>query len=340
MQEKSLTPARMVLIGTYLLLDDVDFDQLLEHAGIPQERVEDIDGVISIEDTCRLMQSSIELTEDPALGLHLGQEIAVEMLDMVGMMIANAPDLRNAIQLIAEYSPLVSTLAHVELQEQGQRTRVLLHQHEIPAAMRIHAIAEVCSSAFFCMARRLLAGSFTLRCVRSRLPTPPWESEYAAVFGADVEFIFDADEDSIEFDSCMLNLPLKRHSPGLYQQLRAQAARQLASHSPQGNTTDNVRRIIDDLMGQQLLDLPTIAERMGLTPRTLQRHLKEENTTFQAVYDGLRQQHARSYLCDGNGDIETLATILGYSEPANFYRAFKNWFGMSPGEFRRRHRSS
>lgn len=339
MPEERLTPARLALTLLYLMLDDVDFDELLEHAGVPAARVDDMDGMISLEDAGRLVESSLVLTGDPALGLHVGQEIGIEMLDMVGMMVAAAPDFRTALHMLTEYSPLVTRLGWIEFQEGEARSRLILHLEPEMAALDTPFFGEICASAFFCMARRLLDGPFAVRALRSRKPAPPWQEEYAQVFGEDVEFHFNANEDSMEFDSVLLHLRTRRHSPGLYQQLRAQAARRLASLPQPESTAGSVRQLIDEYLGERLLDLPTIAERMGLTPRTLQRRLREEDTSFQALYDERRQQHARRYLLEEPGcNIDTLAAILGYTEPANFYRAFKVWFGLSPREFQRRHK--
>lgn len=339
MPAERLTPARLALTLLYLILDDVDFDDLLEHAGIPATHVDDLDGALSFDDVCELIKSSLVLTGDPALGLHVGQEIGIEMLDMVGMMVANAPDLRTALNMLVEYSPLASRLGWIELKEGEMRSRLILHLEPEVAALDTPFCGELCAAAFFGMARRLFDGTFTIRALRSRKPAPPWHEEYAQVFGDEVEIFFEAGEDSLEFDSTLLHLRTKRHSPGLYQQLRAQAARRMANLSGSESSAGSVRRLIDEYLGERLLDLPTIAERMGLTPRTLQRRLREENTTFQALYDERRQLHARRYLLEEpDGDINTLAAILGYTEPANFYRAFKTWFGLSPREFQRRHK--
>lgn len=340
MPAERLTPARLALTVLYLILDDVDFDELLEHSGVPASRLDDMDGMLSFDDSCALIKSSLELTGDPALGLHMGQEIGIEMLDMVGMIVANAPDLRNALHMITEFSPLASRLGRIELQEGDVHSRLVLHLEPELVALKTHFCGEICAATFFCMARRLFDGTFAVRTLRSRLPAPPWAEEYFQVFGDDVEVLFEADEDSMEFDSALLHLRTKRHSPGLYQQLRTQAARRLASLPQPETSTGSVRRLIDEYLGEKLLDLPTIAERMGMTPRTLQRRLRDENITFQVLYDERRQLHARRYLLeDPNSNIDTLAAILGYSEPANFYRAFKTWFGLSPREFQRRHKA-
>ncbi|MDF2446069.1 MAG: hypothetical protein K0S46_1305 [Moraxellaceae bacterium] len=341
MPHEHLTPAHVILMPLYMALDDIDFDELLEHAGIPASRVDDLDGAISLDDVLKLIESALALTGDPALGLHLGQEIGIEILDLVGTLVASAPDFRTALQLVTEYSPLVSTLSRIELHEGPEHSRLVIHLNDDVRRLDSPFFEEFCGAAFFCLSRRLVDGSFTIRALSCRRPAPAWSAEYPQVFGDDVEIHCNADEDSVTFDSYLLDLPLKRHSPGLYQQLRLQAARRLASMAPQENVSGSVRRLIDDNMGERLLDLPSIAERMGLTPRTLQRHLKAEGTSFQALYDERRRERARSYLLEQpDGDIETLAAILGYSEPANFYRAFRSWFGVTPREFQRRYEAA
>jgi len=61
MHAERLTPARLALTVLYLILDDVDFDELLEHSGIPASRLDDMDGMLSFDDSCALIKSSLEL---------------------------------------------------------------------------------------------------------------------------------------------------------------------------------------------------------------------------------------------------------------------------------------
>ena len=75
---------------------------------------------------------------------------------------------------------------------------------------------------------------------------------------------------------------------------------------------------------------------MNISERTLRRRLKEESTSFRAVLDDVRNRVARRYLDDTGLEIVVIASLLGYSEPENFYRAFSRWNGMTPAEYRRR----
>ena len=72
-----------------------------------------------------------------------------------------------------------------------------------------------------------------------------------------------------------------------------------------------------------------------MSPRTLQRRLRAERTTFAAVLEGLRRQMAGSLLQDRTLAIYEVAFLLGYSEPSTFFRAFRRWNNTSPLEFRR-----
>lgn len=332
-----LTPARLVLTFFYLAIDELDPEEVFAHAGIPAARLDDPDGLISASDIRLLTKSVIELTGDPALGLHLGQEIGIEMLDLVGMAVASAPDLRSALEMLTQYSPLLSTLAEITLVQEGERVRLVLKL--VDELSSLPYFAEVCGAAFYCILQRHLDGNFFLRTIRSRNPAPAWREEYHEVLGDEAELLFEAGEDSVEFDRALLDLPLKKHSPGLYQYLRAQAARKLASLPQPESTTATVQRLISEHMGQRLIDLTLISEEMGLNPRTLQRRLKDENTSFLQLHDACRYRRAREQLLDRDISIELLAAILGYSEPANFYRAFKTWSGLTPSEYRRQYKS-
>lgn len=331
----TLTPANIILM-TLFLLDEPELDQLFSAAGVPIERMLESDALISIADVIALTDSARTNTGDPALGLHLGQEIGVELLDTVGMLISTAPTVREAIGQFLRYSPLLTTLGRAELVENGDEARVILHLHPDTKPIALYC-CEIAGAAFWNMMRRLMkdGGDMRLRRASFQPPAPPWQEEYARVLGEETRFVFSAPENSFTFDRALLDRPMARHSPGLYQRLQQEAARRLASQPHSETASTSVRRLIREQMGQRLIDLPSIAEQMGLSPRTLQRRLREEGLTFQSLHDGCRQERARDYLLAVEGDIDSLSALLGYSEPANFYRAFKSWFGVSPNEYRR-----
>lgn len=331
----TLTPANVVLLTLQLLMDELDMDALLEDAGVPLQVVADPDGELTSRDILALTASARRMTGDAALGLHLGQEMGVEMLDIVGMSVSTAPCLREAILTALRYSALFSTMGRADLIEEGDTARVVIRFLEELAPITDYCM-ELCTAAAWQILRRLVKGEVSLRQVTLTTSRPEWFAEYGRVLGEEVEFIFDAPENSFALDRALLDLPMARHTPRLYQTLLDQAARRLAARPQPETAGTTVLRLIDEHMGARLLDLATVASYMGTTPRTLQRRLKDEGTSFQALYDTRRQQVAQDMLLQDT-NVETIAATLGYSEPTNFYRAFRAWTGLSPSEFRRRH---
>ena len=78
-----------------------------------------------------------------------------------------------------------------------------------------------------------------------------------------------------------------------------------------------------------------IAQRLGLSSRTLQRNLKAENTSFKEQVQAVQKAMAVSYL-KLNLSTEEIADLLGYTEVAAFSRAFKKWLGMTVTDYRKR----
>ena len=81
--------------------------------------------------------------------------------------------------------------------------------------------------------------------------------------------------------------------------------------------------------------LESVARQNNITARTLIRRLKIEGTSFQALTEALRKEYAESLLAEAGLSIGDIALRLGYTESANFVRAFRRWHGISPAAWRR-----
>ena len=75
-------------------------------------------------------------------------------------------------------------------------------------------------------------------------------------------------------------------------------------------------------------------------PRTLQRRLAEDGATFQQLVQAARHELARHYLTHSSLELNETAYLLGYEDAHSFFRAFHQWEGSSPGEWRKRHARS
>jgi AraC-like DNA-binding protein len=130
-------------------------------------------------------------------------------------------------------------------------------------------------------------------------------------------------------------LPLKRRDPILRGLLERQASEALARISGDGGVADAARRVLAARIAGGDTGVDTVAKRLGMSARTLQRRLRAESTSYQRVLDGVRRNAAEGYLSDSTLSVAEVGYLLGFSEPAAFHRAFRRWRGTTPLEFRR-----
>ncbi len=99
-----------------------------------------------------------------------------------------------------------------------------------------------------------------------------------------------------------------------------------------------LNRAFEEAAGERTLPrLEDAAAALHVSPRTLIRRLRRLGTSYQAEQDGFLGARARELLANDQLRVYEVAAALGFRNPANFGKAFKRWYGMPPGSYRRRH---
>ncbi|MGO4546782.1 AraC family transcriptional regulator ligand-binding domain-containing protein [Paenibacillus sp. 2TAB23] len=98
--------------------------------------------------------------------------------------------------------------------------------------------------------------------------------------------------------------------------------------------TETVKWIMKRSLTGGRPDIQTAAKEMGLSNRTLQRRLADENMSFKQVLTQARHEQALAYLADPSLDIKEVAFLIGYEDQNSFYRAFRLWEGDTPSNWR------
>jgi AraC-like DNA-binding protein len=78
-----------------------------------------------------------------------------------------------------------------------------------------------------------------------------------------------------------------------------------------------------------------VAQRLGMSTRSVARRLAEEGTSFGEILEQLQQRLASRYLGDDSMSIQQIAWLLGYSEPGAFTHAYRRWTGTTPRRARK-----
>lgn len=101
-----------------------------------------------------------------------------------------------------------------------------------------------------------------------------------------------------------------------------------------GALTNEVQSLLCQLLPCGQCGIETVADRLAMHPRTLQRRLAKEKKRYEEILDVLRQEMATLYLSEAGMQMSEIAGRLGYTEQSTFSRACRRWFGVPPREFR------
>jgi AraC-like DNA-binding protein len=104
---------------------------------------------------------------------------------------------------------------------------------------------------------------------------------------------------------------------------------------PAADFADSARQLVDALLDLGIVDLPAAAESIHMSERSLQRRLTASGLSFTQLVEEARFARARRLLLDCGVKIVEISAELGYSDSANFTRAFRRWSGVSPQAFRK-----
>ncbi|MGV7216825.1 AraC family transcriptional regulator [Bradyrhizobium sp. UFLA05-112] len=164
---------------------------------------------------------------------------------------------------------------------------------------------------------------------------PRHVSVYPTIFCRNVRF--DAERASITFDKRYLALPLKRSPSDLDHMLKGALRLTVLPYRRDRLMVERIRHVLRSARGR-ILTADDVASELALSTRTMHRRLSDEATSLRALKEEAKLELAREALMRGRAPIKRIAEIAGFRNEKSFSRAFRNWTGASPREFRARYR--
>lgn len=303
-------------------------------ARLSLEALEDLDARLPLADFYRLCEVALELTGDPAFGLHWSEQLAASALDPIASLVAHSETLGQALSTLTQYHRLLCDDLGYRMSE--QRDTLLLHCVTLDGASeRVRRfLAEVIATRFLGLIRTFAGGALPER-VCFDYPPPPYAAEYARVFAGRARF--DEAFSGLVLQRELLAAQSSVRDAELHDSLRAFVEQRIASMTEGLSFTVRVRDLLVRHGAPRRVSMPEIARALGLSERTLRRRLESEGNTFAEVVSTALSIAAKRCLCDEQRTIQETAYELGFTDKTAFHRAFKRWTGMTPAEFRRAH---
>ncbi|WP_282416211.1 AraC family transcriptional regulator [Polyangium sp. 15x6] len=310
----------------------VDPSPLVEAFGLPPGAETEPDVVLPLAKLYAFLDEAARVASDPFLGVHLAAQLERGTYDLLEFSCLSAPTVREALVRVARYTALLNDLVVATFEERGG---VGLLQQRIPGApLCLGRHANECFVVLVLLRTRALSG---VSVVPERAwfghPAPRDTSALAEALGTP-RLEFDAGATGLALPGDALVLPLATSDPRLLSVLDRHAERSRVARERPHDFFGEVRQRVFEKLRDGAPDLEVVARALSMSPRTLQRRLTEEGTTFQELVDGLRREMAGAYVRDTEMPLAEIAVVLGYRETGAFLRAFKRWYGVAASQMR------
>lgn len=280
----------------------------------------------------RLVEDALVASGEPALGLLIGERLLASTHGIVGYAAMNSGTIRQAIDLLERFAPLRISLLAISHELHGDEVRVRFRPtHPVAAIERPLLEAVVLSIKNVLDA--ISMGSCKVRAVAFPFAAPDYADLARGLFGCDVRY--GEGWAGIAVPSAVLDVPLELADPLAFEEAARICQRELDKLRANGSLAARVRRLLLEKQNG-FPSLQLTARMFHMTPRTLHRRLLDEGTSFRELLEEVRHTLAIEHLKSGRFSIEEIAYTLGYSDLANFRRAFKRWESVPPSEYRAR----
>lgn len=266
---------------------------------------------------------------DPLFGFRVGNRMRPGMFHALGLGIVSSTSVLAALKRIERYSSLLSTNGRIVVVREDGLVGLETRPHERTVTPTTECVDSIVVGV--CRVLEQCAGPSAIpaKVVFMRPRVAP-EATYRELLRCPVEF--DGEHIAILFDAVAAEQPILTGNP----ELAAEADR-LAAHYIEGMAPDStaakVRSLLLKAMPSGEFDQDGIARSLNQSASTLQRRLRREGTTYQGLLDATRRELALDYLRQGRHSLADIAFLLGFTDQANFTRAFRRWTGKTPREF-------
>jgi AraC-like DNA-binding protein len=307
----------------------IDRDELFRGTGVLPGSLADSRARISLREWRTLVRRTMELTDDPGLGLTIGHTAPDNIYQIVVQIAGACRSLREGLRMFERYRPLMGNMNRFELMEEGERAYLTFSPLCVDPEMP-HFDAELGLSLVYRVPRRLAKrDSDDADEVWFTHQAPAHSDRYAEVFRCPVRF--GCPRNAILFSRSYLDEEQIYANPVLLDVLQESGDRML---SQQGTPSlpDRVRALLRHDADLGRVDVKRIAQLLKLNERSLRRKLTAANAPWSLLLDEARCQIACDELRRGI-TIQEITERLGFSEPSAFNRAFKRWTGTTPAKY-------
>ena len=308
----------------------VDLHPLARSLELDLNQFQDLQARVSLDRFCRLLELLATVTRDDCLGLKYGQHFKIGGTGPFGYGLNNAPSFREPLRFLAKFVGISAELDVLNLFSEGDR--LVIQWQVSPLIMKPQ---QFCDFAAAIIMRQLQqAAGVEIRPVSARFQrsAPQDKSLHRRYFSSRIQF--GAEQNQVELPSALLDL----HNPSadmvLFELMTRQCEEITASLRQEKDIVTLVKEDFVSHLAAGNTSIRSVAGRLALSERTLQRRLAQAGTTFHELFTETRSELSLQLLKETDLPLSEISHRLGYSAPSAYTRAAFRWHGKAPNLLR------
>ncbi|MGW0250406.1 AraC family transcriptional regulator [Nocardia goodfellowii] len=308
-------------------------EEFAASVGLPVAALDADDILVPDQTMAAVLELAAQRLDCPDLGLRIAYRQDLDMLGPLALAIRNSPTLADALECTSRYLFVHARSLSLTVEPDPYEDRgIVALRYGAPPDLPTPVQGTDLGLGFLHRTIQRLAGErYGLRSVE--LPYHPRAAlrTYEDFFAAPVR---------VGRPAAVLRVPgnlTAKSLTGGDENLHRLAIAFLAEQSRHAGVSivPQVRTAIQQLLGTTPPEIGIVARLLTLHPRTLQRRLRAEGTTFASILDDVRRDEARRYLTTTDMPMTQIASLLGLSEQATLTRCCRRWWDSTPSAVRR-----
>jgi AraC-like DNA-binding protein len=277
-----------------------------------------------------LSATAMQELDDEGLGAF-ARRLPWGSYGMLARASLTAPDLGVALKRWCRHHRLLTDDVQLVLATTGTTASIVLEERRpLPRELRELALAFVLRNIHG-LACWYIDSRIPLLDASFPFPPPPHADAYPHMFPGQLRF--DAGRAEIRFGAQYLELPLRRDEKALSQMLQRALSITVLQYRRDRLLVPQVRQALLAQPGRAH-SAEGLAELLHVSARTLHRQLKEEGASLQQLKDEVRLERAKDLLYRTDRPVKQVAAAVGFRNEKSFARAFRQWTGLPPAQFR------
>lgn len=302
--------------------------EALKKAGVAEDLFSRKRPTMNEADYYRFMDAVAEQITDPSLPIAIATADNIESFSPPVFASYCSKNARTCMERLSRYKRIIAPMRYeVTKNERELKLRISASKDELTMSQFL-----VETEMVFIVHIIRTATKSNISPVRATMQKPVCDKEFLDYLCCEVT---ESNENALYFELSDMERPFISYNENMWEFFEPELQKRLDEMERDDSFSAKVRSALTELLPGGAGTIDDVAAKLGISKRTLQRKLTEEDTSFQKQLNGTREILAKHYIRNTDMTSDDIAFLLGYQELNSFLRAFSVWTGMSVSEYKK-----